>query len=135
MSQISHWFDLSQVYNSKKASFDFLSRDKRNPSKVAGDSQNDGTKIMMPRCPADSRPFNLAKVAPNCTASNTVPHCTARIIPNACLGSCTVPSAQRTPTPAVIGTDPTAPPSRAPGLRDSCFIGGKLCILSNFYFK
>ena len=130
MSQISHWFDLSQVYNSKKASFDFLSRDKRNPSKVAGDSQNDGTKIMMPRCPADSRPFNLAKVAPNCTAGSSVPFCTARIIPNACLGSCTVPSAQRrSQAPTILGTDPTAPPTRAPGLRDSCFIGGELCIL------
>lgn len=126
MSQISHWFDLSQVYNSKKASFDFLSRNKTNPSKVlAGTANPDGPNHpMMPRCPIDSTVRSLIKVAPNCTTSSNAATCLRNIIPNACI-ACIVPAAQRRPNRIVSGTSPIAPPSRAPGQRDGCFIGGK----------
>ena len=94
MSQISHWFDLSQIYNSKKASFDFLSRDKTNPSKLAAGTNPDGQKIVMPRCPIDSTVQNLLRVAPNCTPRSNSSFCISNIIPNACL-ACIVPAAQR----------------------------------------
>ena len=126
MSQISHWFDLSQVYNSKKASFDFLSRDKTNPSKLAAGTNPDGQKIVMPRCPIDSTIQNIIRVAPNCTTNLTV--CISNIIPNACI-ACNVPAAQRLANSIVSGTSPAAPPSRAPGQRDGCFIGGKYQII------
>ena len=124
MSQISHWFDLSQIYNSKKASFDFLSRDKTNPSKLAAGTNPDGQKIVMPRCPIDSTVQNLLRVAPNCTPRSNSSFCISNIIPNACL-ACIVPAAQRLRSNIVSGTSPAAPPSRAPGQRDGCFIGGK----------
>ena len=124
MSQISHWFDLSQVYNSKKASFDFLSRDKRNPSKLAAGTNPDGQKIVMPRCPIDSTIQNILRVSPGCTPRSNVSVCISNIIPNACI-ACNVPAAQRIANSIVTGTSPAAPKSRAPGQRDGCFIGGK----------
>ena len=120
MSQISHWFDLSQVYNSIKKNFDFLSRDKRDPSKLATDTGalgRDQDKIRMPSCPNNNSPQQLQKISNNC--NNNVAVCQNNILPNGCF-TCQVPTSQRTGnTP-----NPIAPPSRAPGTRDGCFIGG-----------
>ena len=128
MSQISHWFDLSQVYNSKKNSFDYLSRDKSFPSKVLGDASNppltDGSKIRMPSCPNDGTVQETRKVSPNCTGSAPINICQRGALPNSCLG-CQVPVNQRVFNGIVAGVNPVAPPSRAPGTRDGCFIGGE----------
>ena len=125
MSQISHWFDLSQVYNSKKKNFDYLSRDKTNRSKVLGDRTfTDGSKIRMPSCPNDGTVAQMIKVSPNCTGSAPITVCQAGRLASSC-GLCNVPNNQRVFNNIVAGTNPVAPPSRAPGTRDGCFIGGE----------
>ena len=95
MSQISHWIDLSQVYNSKRPFYKVLSEDKSDVSKVK-EGNRDGTKFFMPGCPSDGRPAELRKVSNG----------TARI-PNGC-------------SICQTGQNP-----RAPGARNLCFIGGK----------
>ena len=111
MSQISHWFDLSQVYNSKRRFYKILSEDPSDVSKVKASSLTDGDKIKMPRCPENNSPGAVTRVSSNGTSQG--------IIPNGCL-ACSIPPSQRnSPTP-----NPTAPPGRAPGQKDNCFIGG-----------
>ena len=128
MSQISHWFDLSQVYNSKKDNFDFLSRHKTTSSKVLAGIARDNDKIRMPRCPRDGAPINVRRVSRNCpggTSQAASTTCGQNIVPNGCL-ACSVPNGQRRPLPGQSTPVPTAPPSRAPNTREGCFIGGKL---------
>ena len=136
MSQISHWFDLSQVYNSKKANFDFLSRDKSFSSKVLAGIQFDNGKIRMPRCPRDGAPANVRRVSRNCPGGNSpaaATTCAQNIVPNGCL-ACAVPNGQRVPPSRLQATPvPTAPRSRAPGTREGCFIGGVYLTLVNKY--
>ncbi len=48
MSQVTSWLDLSQVYNSKKATFDSVNRDLTKRYKLAT-SPGDGSKLTMPR--------------------------------------------------------------------------------------
>ena len=114
MSQISHWMDLSQVYNSKRRFYKILSEDTRDVSKVRASILRDGDKIKMPRCPANNQASEVARVSVNRTA--------AGIVPNGCL-ACSIPPSQRNSPQNPNRFGP--PVGRVPGQKSNCFIGGK----------
>lgn len=71
MTQVTHWLDLSQIYNSRKEYFDALNRDPSDHAKLLVQKLDGEAAVhtVMPPCPLTSPPAGKPNSCQTCNLS------------------------------------------------------------------